>query len=397
MEKNNGVYIILNLIDCKVYVGESENLYNRTHSYELFNGRDNSKLQKDYDEGVEFIYITVAINSENKIERKNYEELYMSIFEDYGFELYNINREFKDMQIDDLKVKKEIILNELDSDFVKMFAYKPKDLVSKSCEDRSEILENYIKRYENKEIGNELINYNLFYNTKRIKNIIGKSINIEEINKDELFFSKVGAYIGEGMDIIFNYETKAIREYGYCLWTFGAGQIHKDTIQEICKKREELNKDTYVLFNYTPSSKYSNSESNCFKYLSLKDNDKITESDKKFLNLKEEGKGYLKVHENMDCTAKGKKSCLAFVIEDFYYVDSNIDIKNLRSKYVRINKDNQIGKDEQHYSRSTSFCRLKEGFLENEKVKISEIKNRGFQFVGKLASPYIVKLNKSIN
>ena len=63
MEKKSGIYIILNLIDCKVYVGESKNLYNRTHSYELFNGKDNSKLQKDYDEGVEFIYITVAINS----------------------------------------------------------------------------------------------------------------------------------------------------------------------------------------------------------------------------------------------------------------------------------------------------------------------------------------------
>lgn len=58
-----GIYLIVNIIDCKVYVGQTKNFDNRTHSYELFNGNDNSNLQSDYNNkelNREFVYFIVA-------------------------------------------------------------------------------------------------------------------------------------------------------------------------------------------------------------------------------------------------------------------------------------------------------------------------------------------------
>lgn len=67
--------------------------------------------------------------------------------------------------------------------------------------------------------------------------------------------------------------------------------------------RKKQNKDTYVLFNYTYSSKYSNTEKDKFCSLVIKENKFLTESDYLFLNLEKDKRGKFIVNEDMDCTA----------------------------------------------------------------------------------------------
>lgn len=54
----SGIYLILNIIDWKAYVGQTVNSFNnRDHIYELEKGKDSTDFQRDYDEGTEFVYM----------------------------------------------------------------------------------------------------------------------------------------------------------------------------------------------------------------------------------------------------------------------------------------------------------------------------------------------------
>ncbi|WP_455092796.1 hypothetical protein [Parvimonas micra] len=200
----------------------------------------------------------------------------------------------------------------------------------------------------------------------------------------------------EGIEQILSYEIKSIAKHRYCLWTFGSTQIHKDTILKICIDRKKQNKDAYVLFDYTSSSKYSNKEKEKFCSLVIKENKFLTESDYLFLNLEKDKRGNFIVNEDMDCTATKAKSALAFVIEEFYFLEENIDFNNLKTNYLRVNKDFELSSKE-NTRKSTSYLKLKENLSEDKlEYKFKDNTTRSFQFIAKLTSPFVVRLDKNI-
>lgn len=93
LSTHNGIYIFLNVLECKVYVGQAKKFNKRDHFKILEDGKDNKNLQNDYNKGKEFIYFVVA-DSETDSKKETldlYEKLFMTLFEDLGYNLYNTN------------------------------------------------------------------------------------------------------------------------------------------------------------------------------------------------------------------------------------------------------------------------------------------------------------------
>lgn len=88
------VYIIRNEENNKVYVGSTNNLYNRLreHKKDLRKGKHHSKkLQEDYNLlGEECLSIKYFWKSEDKTERSRIEKMLTSMFEDFQVYVYNI-------------------------------------------------------------------------------------------------------------------------------------------------------------------------------------------------------------------------------------------------------------------------------------------------------------------
>ena len=91
--QGKGIYMILNLVDCKVYVGQAKNFNKRNHFNQLISNRDNSRLQSDYNDkekSIEFIYFIIDENrgleepKEIKQWLDKYEKVYMTLMEDFG-------------------------------------------------------------------------------------------------------------------------------------------------------------------------------------------------------------------------------------------------------------------------------------------------------------------------
>ena len=118
----------------------------RTHSYELFNGNDNSNLQSDYNNkklNREFVYFIVANNaSEEKL--FNYESLYITLLKEQGIKLYN--KSYKYIDINSMSINTENVKKSLDQDFIKRFGLTPNELVNVSIDKRKYALEKYVSR-----------------------------------------------------------------------------------------------------------------------------------------------------------------------------------------------------------------------------------------------------------
>lgn len=96
-----GIYAIMNIPEWKVYVGKAKTFNKRDHAFELDKGIDSRKLQRDYDSGVEFIYMVlyikkdladeqIFIRDKNDNDQLNeLEQMYMTLLEEFGFDLYN--------------------------------------------------------------------------------------------------------------------------------------------------------------------------------------------------------------------------------------------------------------------------------------------------------------------
>ena len=90
--EESGIYIIVNIMDAKAYVGKATDLSNRTHKQDLRRKFDNQNLQADYDKGVKLVYFKLFYDTNYNDYLFNYEKFYMTLVEDYGgFELYNRN------------------------------------------------------------------------------------------------------------------------------------------------------------------------------------------------------------------------------------------------------------------------------------------------------------------
>ena len=92
-ERNGGIYMILNVRSCKIYIGQTQNFRNRfqQHWNSLKNNsHKNEILQHDYDNGDEFVFaILENMKTTNTDKRLLREKLYVLAFYDKGIKLYN--------------------------------------------------------------------------------------------------------------------------------------------------------------------------------------------------------------------------------------------------------------------------------------------------------------------
>lgn len=413
-----GIYAIMNIPEWKVYVGKAKTFNERDHAFELDKGIDSRKLQRDYDSGVEFIYMVlyikkdladeqIFIRDKNDYDQLNeLEQMYMTLLEEFGFDLYNEqcnNYEIssQNRSIENLNIKKSFY-EKKKMDFIddirERFKMNPEEL--SKHDRRKEVFENYVKKYldkNNQDKCNQdksLYWDRIIFNRQRIQRILyDKSISIKEIDIKEMFISIAGNYVGDNIDQILNYERKTIDENGYCLWTFSANSVSAETVKQLCKERQEQEKDVYVLFIFTTSNSYA--KKNAFKYNILRKKyvSKLSGQDMEFLKFDQMSYGHFSVPDGIDCTASGGKNVKAFVISELYLLDEVCDKNELEQGYVAVRENGVQEIKAGGWQRSTQYVMCKDENFDNNRAFKAPTR-REFCFLGKLASPYILTLER---
>ncbi len=397
-----GIYLILNIIDWKAYVGQTVNFNNRDHIYELENGKDNTDFQRDYDEGTEFVYmIAYYYDPDKEIKKTNintYERMYMSLMENLGFSLYNIQCNNTDQarenrSINNLGVGTKFYSDaekEFNKDFKERFGIYPNELSENSNSRRKEALEYYAKERLKLE---KFAGDRFLFNRQRIQSLFNNnSRSIRSLDIDEMFISKAGNYLGEGIDQIVNYELTSINKNNYCLWTFAYNSVSHEVVKKRCVMRQQMNKDIYVLFEYTPSNVYASSEQKQFGCLKKENAKELTDDELDFLSFERGKNGDLCVPADIDCTATATQSTSAFVIQELFLLDEVFDSNSFNDYYQAIREKGLQDISKGGLQRCTHYIRSKDKDFELEDVLEKSVR-RKFCFVGKLAAPYILLLN----
>ena len=414
LSKQSGIYAIVNIMDSKVYVGQAKEFNNRDHFLQLKKGNDTKRLQADYDREKELVYFVLGnLNQEtewNDTDLDSFEKMYMTIFEDLQFELYNCNIQRKDREIESLEdfVKEQYhsAIESLNNDFFMRFGKKAKDVPKLTEGEKKEMLEKYAdKRLKHPvetsdEYADKRSKYQVetsdrfFFNRNRIKKIIDNTMHLEDLeslNLDEFFFHKVGNYLNEGIDQIIDDRKQKIKDNEYCLWAFAANAVNAETMRSLCRERAKHHTDTYVLFSITPSSKYASSKSHKQSVLKGKDCKDLATDEIAFLNLQEVGKKDYKVPDAVACTAKSSTSANAFVIQEISLIDGDIEKSNLAENYLAVNKSGNLYQHTKRKVCSTFYMRSNKKLHDN-KALFETPDNKSFCFLGKLAAPYVIKL-----
>ena len=397
---SNGIYIILNIVDWKAYVGQAAVFNNRDHKNELENGIDNDKLQMDYNNDVEFVYYVACYNPDKFEEINIYERLYMTLMEDFHFELYNeqcnnSENARNNRTIDKLNITQSTY-NEATSifvtDFTIRFGIEPQKLFESSIERRKEAI-NYYANQRLTDFGKKKFKGDIFlFSSQRLKKYFrDKTICINSLDISEMFISKAGCYLGEGIDQIVNYEMEAIDKHDYCLWTFSNQAVSYNTVKKCCEARQKQHKDTYVLFEYTISSIYANVESQRFNCLSKKYASELSDDVKEFLSFEPGKYGHYYVPEDIDCTAAGTTGAKAFVIQELLLLDGIYNSQKLNEYYKAVGSKGLYEIEKGGYQRSTFYIRNMDTNMKVSDV-IEKPVRRKFCFVGKMASPYVIQL-----
>lgn len=405
LSKQSGIYAIVNIMDNKVYVGQAKKFNNRDHFLQLKKGNDNKRLQADYDRGKELVYFVLGnLNQEtewNDTDLDSFEKMYMTIFEDLQFELYNCNIQRKDREIESLEdfVKEQYhsAIESLNNDFFMRFGQKAKDVPKLTEEEKKKMLDEYAdKRWKQKHQVETSDRF--FFNRNRIENIIKikNRKDLESLNLDEFFFHKVGNYLNEGIDQIIYDKSQSIQDkkYKYCLWGFAANAVNAETVRSLCRERAKHHTDTYVLFSITPSSKYASSEPHKQSVLKGKDCKDLATDEIAFLNLQEAGKKDYTVPDAVECTAKSSTSANAFVIQEISLIDGDIEKSKLAEYYLAVKESGNLYPHTTRRS-STFYMRSKKKLHDN-KALFETPDNKSFCFLGKLAAPYVIKLTGQI-
>lgn len=399
LSKQSGIYAIVNIMDSKVYVGQAKEFNNRDHFLQLKKGNDTKRLQADYDREKELVYFVLGnLNQEtewNDTDLDSFEKMYMTIFEDLQFELYNCNIQRKDREIESLEdfVKEQYhsAVESLNNDFLMRFEVKAKDVPKLTEGEKKEMLEKYARnRLEHQVETSD----RFFFNRNRIEKIINNPMPLEELeslNLDEFFFHKVGNYLNEGIDQIIYDKSQSIKANEYCLWAFAANAVNAETVRSLCRERAKHHTDTYVLFSVTPSSKYASSKSHKQSVLKGKDCKDLATDEIAFLNLQEVGKKDYKVPNAVACTAKSSTSANAFVIQKISLIDGDIEKSKLAENYLAVNKSGNLYQHTKRKVCSTFYMRSNKKLHDN-KALFETPDNKSFCFLGKLAAPYVIKL-----
>lgn len=427
LSKQSGIYAIVNIMDSKVYVGQAKEFNNRDHFLQLKKGNDTKRLQADYDREKELVYFVLGnLNQEtewNDTDLDSFEKMYMTIFEDLKFELYNCNIQRKNREIESLedfvKGQYHSAVESLNNDFLMRFGVKAKDVPKLTEGEKKERLEQYarnrLEQYARNRLEHQVetsdeyaykrakyqveTSDRFFFNRNRIEKIIDNTMpleKLESLNLDEFFFHKVGNYLNEGIDQII-YDRKQIIQDNkdnkkYCLWAFAANAVNAETVRSLCRERAKHHTDTYVLFSITPSSKYASSESHKQSVLKGKDCKDLTTDEIAFLNLQEAGKKDYTVPDAVACTAKSSTSANAFVIEKIFFIDRDIEKSKLAENYLAVNKSGNLYQHTKRKVCSTFYMRSNKKLHDN-KALFETPDNKSFCFLGKLAAPYVIKLN----
>lgn len=398
LSKQSGIYAIVNIMDSKVYVGQAKEFNNRDHFLQLKKGNDTKRLQADYDREKELVYFVLGnLNQEtewNDTDLDSFEKMYMTIFEDLKFELYNCNIQRKNREIESLedfvKGQYHSAVESLNNDFLMRFVVKAKDVPKLTEGEKKEMLEQYARnRLEHQVETSD----RFFFNRNRIEKIIDNTMpleKLESLNLDEFFFHKVGNYLNEGIDQIIDGGKQKILDNEYCLWAFAANAVNAETVRSLCRERAKHHTDTYVLFSITPSSKYASSESHKQSVLKGKDCKDLTTDEIAFLNLQEAGKKDYTVP--VACTAKSSTSANAFVIQEIFFIDRDIEKSKLAENYLAVNKAGNLYQHTKRKVCSTFYMRSNKKLHDN-KALFETPDNKSFCFLGKLAAPYVIKLN----
>ena len=406
LSKKSGIYAIVNIMDSKVYVGQAKEFNNRDHFLQLKKGNDTKRLQADYDREKELVYFVLGnLNQEtewNDTDLDSFEKMYMTIFEDLQFELYNCNIQRKDREIESLEdfVKEQYhsAIESLNNDFFMRFGKKAKDVPKLTEEEKKKMLEKYARnRLEHQVETSD----RFFFNRNRIEKIINNPMplkKLESLNLDEFFFHKVGNYLNEGIDQIIYDRNQIIKDNKdnkdnkkYCLWAFAANAVNAETMRSLCRERAKHHTDTYVLFSITPSSKYASSKSHKQSVLKGKDCKDLATDEIAFLNLQEVGKKDYKVPNAVACTAKSSTSANAFVIQEISLIDGDIEKSKLAENYLAVNKSGNLYQHTKRKVCSTFYMRSNKKLHDN-KALFETPDNKSFCFLGKLAAPYVIKL-----
>lgn len=399
--KNHGeIYTILNIVEWKAYVGQSCQFNRRDHAYELEKGIDSFDLQLDYQNSQrEFVYMVLYSDYIQDYEELNrYERFYMSLLEKFKFNLYNQQcnnsvQARENREVDNLKISAEFCSDAQDrflDDFVKRFGIEPQVVFNAGRDGRQEALNTYVS----KRLGSQtFIGDRFIFNRRRIQEIVTKKIGKDSppLDLDEVFISKFGNYLGEGVDQILNYECETQKRRKYCLWTFAANAVSYETVKKHCEKRQKEHLETYVLFEYTASTVYACAEAKRFSKLRKKNASKLTNAEMKFLTFNRGKYGHFYVPDDIDCTATGKSSVNAFVISDFYLLDDVYNMNEIKKRYKAVCKDGLKDIDKIGYQRSTYFMSSNQTGVRLSDIT-KEASTRNFCLIGKLAAPYIVPL-----
>jgi len=397
----SGIYLILNIIDWKAYVGQTVNFNNHDHIYELEKGKDRTAFQRDYDEGTEFVYMIAYYDPDKEIKGATldtYEQMYMTLMENFGFSLYNEQHNKTDQarenrSISNLGIDEDFYLDakkEFNKDFKERFGISPVELSESSNSRRKEALEYYAKERLKLE---KFAGDRFLFNRQRIQSLFNNnSRSIRSLDIDEMFISKAGNYLGEGIDQIVNYELTSINKNNYCLWTFAYNAVSHEVVKKRCVERQQMNKDIYVLFEYTPSNVYASSEQKQFGCLKKENAKELTDDELDFLSFERGKNGDLYVPADIDCTATATQSTSAFVIQELFLLDEVFDSNSFNDYYQAIRRNNELQDiSKGGFQRCTHYIKRSKDFKLDDVLEKSV--RRKFCFVGKLAAPYILLLN----
>lgn len=354
-------------------------------------------MQEDYDSGKEFVYFILCYSEKwNREKISNYEKFYMTLMKKFGFELYNSqckNCESTPQQLNILLEDVEKASPGFIKDFVCRFGIALDEFFSCSMERRKMALNYYAEKRFN--FVEKFKGDRFMFNRQSRQRLFGEnSKSISSIDIEEMLISKCGNYLGEGIDQIINYELKSIKQNGYCLWTFAYNAVSLEKVKEHCEKRQQVNKDTYVIFEYTPSSAYAASTPLRFDCLKMKDAKALKTEELKFLSFEQKGENFY-VPEAIDCTATGSsRTTLAFVVQELFLLDEVLDFKKFSKYYGAVVKEDDnlreikaMGKQ-----RSTLYLKSKGLDLNIGDIILEGNVRRKFCFCGRLAAPYILRL-----
>ena len=294
--RKSGIYLILNLLEKKAYVGLAKNFYNRTldHFKAICNthdGENTTKSDKEVNENNNllkernrnFLHIPIYSNVNTNYDLQDIETAFMSIIKESGFTLYNYAKSQYSFPEKLLPIKDELCsslnqsLHELQLDNIDALA-KLKEptatwntLVIRFGQEEGRFvltkdegqLYYYDKNYET--VWRRLRNFNI---SKEKLALLGidweeKSIlKFPEKSRDLIVISNYGSHNGEAPYDILQKKAADIKEYDYCYWALK--KLNENNFQNLINSKLATDSNPqssiYVLFKTTPSDNSTNNE-----------------------------------------------------------------------------------------------------------------------------------------